>query len=76
MAYKIICMAADFNILFAPYNQPSNQDHETNEAGTIQFIENNVATDMTGEEICSMNFWGFSPSFFQTVGRKVYRLSE
>jgi len=40
---------------------------ETNEAGTIQFIENHVATAMTGEEICSMNFWGFSPSFFQTL---------
>jgi dTDP-glucose pyrophosphorylase len=40
---------------------------ETNESGPIQFIENDVATDMTGEEICSMNFWGFSPTFFQTL---------
>lgn len=43
---------------------------ETNEAGTIQFIEDGVATNMTGDEICSMNFWGFSPSFFQTVEEK------
>lgn len=43
---------------------------ETNEAGTIQFIEDGVATDMTGAEICSMNFWGFSPSFFQTLEEK------
>ncbi len=43
---------------------------ETNPAGTIQFIENDVATDMTGSEICSMNFWGFSPSFFQTLEEK------
>ncbi len=43
---------------------------EANEDGTIQFHENNTVTDMTGEEICSMNFWGFSPSFFQTLEEK------
>ncbi len=43
---------------------------ETNAAGTIQFIENNTATDMDGSEICSMNFWGFSPLFFQTLEEK------
>lgn len=43
---------------------------ETNESGTVQFIENDVATDMTGEEIVSMNFWGFAPAFFQTLEEK------
>lgn len=43
---------------------------ETNAAGTIQFIENDVATDMTGDEIVSMNFWGFAPEFFQTLEEK------
>jgi dTDP-glucose pyrophosphorylase len=43
---------------------------ETNDAGTVQFIENDVATDMTGEEIVSMNFWGFAPEFFQTLEEK------
>jgi NDP-sugar pyrophosphorylase family protein len=43
---------------------------ETNTSGTIQFIEDDVATNMTGDEICSMNFWGFSPSFFQTLEEK------
>jgi len=43
---------------------------ETNEAGTIQFFEGDTANDMTGEEICSMNFWGFSPDFFQTLEKK------
>jgi len=42
----------------------------TNEAGTVQYIENGAATDMTGEEIVSMNFWGFSPKFFQTLEEK------
>jgi len=43
---------------------------ETNDAGTIQYFEDEQATDMTGGEICSMNFWGFTPSFFQTLEDK------
>lgn len=42
---------------------------ETND-GVIQFIENDAATDMTGDEIVSMNFWGFAPEFFQTLEEK------
>jgi dTDP-glucose pyrophosphorylase len=42
----------------------------TNEAGTVQYIENGGATDMTGEEIVSMNFWGFAPDFFKTLEEK------
>jgi NDP-sugar pyrophosphorylase family protein len=36
-------------------------------AGTVQYIENGVATEMTGDEIVSMNFWGFAPAFFETL---------
>ena len=40
---------------------------ERNADGVIQFCEGAAATDMTGEEICSMNFWGFTPTFFQAL---------
>ncbi len=43
---------------------------KTNADGTIQYIENEQATDMSGDEICSMNFWGFTPSFFLTLEEK------
>ncbi len=42
----------------------------TNAEGTVQFIEDGTATDMTGDEIVSMNFWGFAPEFFQTLEEK------
>ncbi|MDF7808537.1 NTP transferase domain-containing protein [Pontiellaceae bacterium B12219] len=42
----------------------------TNDNGTIQYIENGAATNMTGNEIVSMNFWGFAPEFFQTLEEK------
>ena len=42
----------------------------TNDAGTVQYIEDGVATDMTGNEMVSMNFWGFAPDFFQTLEEK------
>ncbi|MEE9369544.1 MAG: sugar phosphate nucleotidyltransferase [Pontiella sp.] len=42
----------------------------TNKAGTVQYIENGKAADMTGNEIVSMNFWGFAPEFFQTLEEK------
>lgn len=43
---------------------------EANAAGTIQHVEDGQAVDMTGDETCSMNFWGFTPSFFQTLEEK------
>ena len=43
---------------------------ETNANGAVQFVENDVATQMTGDEIVSMNFWGFAPEFFQTLEEK------
>lgn len=41
-----------------------------NESGTIQYVDNDQAVDMTGDEICSMNFWGFQPSLFDTLEDK------
>ncbi|WP_372805753.1 NDP-sugar synthase [Pontiella sp.] len=43
---------------------------ETDAQGTVQFIENGVATGMTGNEIVSMNFWGFAPTFFEALEEK------
>lgn len=43
---------------------------EANAAGTIQYVEDGQAVDMTGNEVCSMNFWGFTPAFFQTLEEK------
>ncbi|MDF7801808.1 sugar phosphate nucleotidyltransferase [Pontiellaceae bacterium B1224] len=42
----------------------------TNTNGVVQYIEDGVATDMTGDEMVSMNFWGFAPEFFQTLEEK------
>ncbi|MBN2163890.1 MAG: hypothetical protein JXR25_15875 [Pontiellaceae bacterium] len=42
----------------------------TNAAGTIQYVEDGQAIDMTGDEICSMNFWGFLPGLFDTLEDK------
>ncbi len=42
----------------------------TNAAGAVQYIENGTATDMSGDESVSMNFWGFAPSFFETLEEK------
>jgi len=41
-----------------------------NEAGTIQYVEDGQSIDMTGDEICSMNFWGFQPGLFDTLEDK------
>ena len=41
-----------------------------NESRIIQYIENGNAVNMTGDEICSMNFWGFQPSLFDTLEEK------
>lgn len=39
----------------------------SNESGQVQYIEEGDATNMTGDEIVSMNFWGFAPEFFATL---------
>jgi dTDP-glucose pyrophosphorylase len=43
---------------------------KTNEGGAIQYVENGQVVDMTGDEICSMNFWGFQPGLFDTLEEK------
>lgn len=43
---------------------------ESSPDGTIRFFEGDVATAMSGDAICSMNFWGFAPMFFQTLEEK------
>ena len=43
---------------------------KANEAGIIQYVDNGQAIDMTGDEICSMNFWGFQPDLFDTLEEK------
>ncbi len=46
----------------------------TNEVGTVQYIENGKATDMTGNEVVSMNFWGFAPGLFDSLEEKFIEL--
>jgi hypothetical protein len=43
---------------------------EANATGTIRFIEDEQAGEMSGDAICSMNFWGFTPAFFQSLEDK------
>jgi NDP-sugar pyrophosphorylase family protein len=38
--------------------------------GVIRYVENGQAVEMDGDETCSMNFWGFTPSFFGTLEEK------
>ena len=42
----------------------------TNEAGRIQYVESEQPFDMSGNETCSMNFWGFQPALFDTLEDK------
>lgn len=43
---------------------------ENNISSTIQYVENGDIVNMTGDEICSMNFWGFQPALFDTLENK------
>ena len=43
---------------------------ETDKSGTIRFIEDCGAVNMTGNETVSMNFWGFGPEIFKTLEQK------
>ena len=49
---------------------------KANASGTIQYVENGQAIAMTGEEICSMNFWGFQPGLFDTLEEKFIAFLE
>lgn len=43
---------------------------EADISGTIHYVEGGQIINMAGDEICSMNFWGFTPSFFETLEEK------
>lgn len=43
---------------------------EENAEGVCQYFEGETAVDMAGDEICSMNFWGFTPKLFETLDEK------
>ena len=45
-------------------------------SGSIQYVEGGQAGTMTGDEICSMNFWGFQPSLFDTLEDKFIAFLE
>jgi NDP-sugar pyrophosphorylase family protein len=49
---------------------------ERNDTGAVQYFEDESPVDMTGEEICSMNFWGFTPKFFQALERRFVSFLE
>ncbi|MEM6885685.1 MAG: sugar phosphate nucleotidyltransferase [Verrucomicrobiota bacterium] len=49
---------------------------ESNEAGVIHSIDGEHTTELSGAEMCSMNFWGFSPSFFETLEQKFITFLE
>ncbi len=49
---------------------------EANESEIIQYVDNGQAIDMTGDEICSMNFWGFQPRLFDTLEEKFIAFLE
>ncbi len=40
---------------------------ERNADGVVQDSGTGSPIDMSGEEICSMNFWGFTPKFFKAL---------
>lgn len=40
---------------------------ERNAEGVVQCFDTEPPVDMTGSEICSMNFWGFTPALFTAL---------
>jgi dTDP-glucose pyrophosphorylase len=49
---------------------------QANAAGMIQYDHEGQAADMSGDEVCSMNFWGFSPALFDTLEEKFINFLE
>lgn len=43
---------------------------QRNENGIVQYMDEDKAVDMTGKEICSMNFWGFTPRLFKALEKR------
>ncbi len=42
---------------------------ESTASGQIVYVENHQPRPMRGDEICSMNFWGFQPALFDRLER-------
>ena len=40
---------------------------EADDRGVIHFMNGGSAVPMAGDEVCSMNFWGFTPAFFESL---------
>jgi dTDP-glucose pyrophosphorylase len=47
-----------------------------NEAGQVQDVAEEPPFNMTGTEICSMNFWGFTPKFFDALNARFIAFLE
>lgn len=43
---------------------------ERNAEGVVQYLDGDEAVDMTGAELASMNFWGFTPQIFTALEEK------
>ena len=41
-----------------------------NDAGVVEYRDENGAHPMTGDEIASMNFWGFTPAIFEQLEKR------
>ena len=49
---------------------------QANVDGVIQYDHKGQTADMAGDEVCSMNFWGFSPALFDTLEEKFINFLE
>jgi hypothetical protein len=52
------------------------QEVELNREGILQFRQGDQTVAMAGDEICSLNLWGFSPSFFPELERRFVTFLE
>lgn len=41
-----------------------------NDAGTVEYHDGDTPSALTGEEVVSMNFWGFSPALFEELDKR------
>jgi NDP-sugar pyrophosphorylase family protein len=39
-----------------------------NPGGALKYLEGDRASGLSGDELCSMNFWGFTPAVFDVLG--------
>ena len=41
-----------------------------NDAGAVEYYDGDTPAPLTGEEVVSMNFWGFSPALFEELDKR------